>query len=182
MLLLTLPLLAAVRFNKSSGAASAEVGLSMCVMTLPICWAQQRSSRERKGQGMCTGGPGIVAGTECKSHHLPTNGKVTCHIPPSPSLTPNPSRCKHMCSVAKLCLTLCDPMDCGPPGSSVHGILQARILVWVAVPSSRGSSLPRIEPVALMSPALAGGVFTTNATWGRLPLVSGKLHTSRPSP
>ena len=87
-----------------------------------------------------------------------------------------------VCSVTQSCLTLCDPMDCGPPGSSVHGILQARILVWVAVPSSRGSSLPRIEPVALMSPALAGGVFTTNATWGRLPLVSGKLHTSRPSP
>ena len=41
--------------------------------------------------------------------------------------------------VAKLCLTLCDPMDCSPPGSSVHGILQARILEWVAMPSSRGS-------------------------------------------
>ena len=38
---------------------------------------------------------------------------------------------------------LCNPMDCGPPGSSVHGILQARILEWVAVPSSRGSSQPR---------------------------------------
>ena len=37
-------------------------------------------------------------------------------------------------------LTLCDPMDCSPPGSSVHGILQARILEWVAMPSSRGSS------------------------------------------
>ena len=36
--------------------------------------------------------------------------------------------------------TLCDPMDCSPPGSSVHGILQARILEWVATPSSRGSS------------------------------------------
>ena len=35
---------------------------------------------------------------------------------------------------------LCDPIDCGPPGSSVHGILQARILEWVAIPSSRGSS------------------------------------------
>ena len=35
---------------------------------------------------------------------------------------------------------LCDPMDCSPPGSSVHGILQARILEWVAMPSSRGSS------------------------------------------
>ena len=41
------------------------------------------------------------------------------------------------------CLTLCDPMDCNPPGSSVHGILQARILEWVAMASSRGSSWPR---------------------------------------
>ena len=38
------------------------------------------------------------------------------------------------------CLTLCHPMDCSPPGSSVHGILQARILEWVAIPPSRGSS------------------------------------------
>ena len=41
------------------------------------------------------------------------------------------------------CPTLCDPMDCSLPGSSVHGILQARILEWVAMPSSRGSSRPR---------------------------------------
>ena len=40
-------------------------------------------------------------------------------------------------------LTLCDPMDCSPPGSSVHGILQTRILKWVAVPFSRGSSQPK---------------------------------------
>ena len=39
--------------------------------------------------------------------------------------------------------TLCNPMDCSPPGSSVHGILQARILEWVAMPFSRGSSWPR---------------------------------------
>ena len=38
------------------------------------------------------------------------------------------------------CLTLCDPMDCSPPGSSVHGILQARMPEWVVMPSSRGSS------------------------------------------
>ena len=38
------------------------------------------------------------------------------------------------------CLTLCNPMDCSPPGSSVHGILQARKLEWVAMPSSRGFS------------------------------------------
>ena len=45
--------------------------------------------------------------------------------------------------VAQSCLTLCDPMNCRPPGSSVHGILQARILKWLAMPSSRGSSQPR---------------------------------------
>ena len=43
------------------------------------------------------------------------------------------------------CLTLCNPMDCSPPGFSVHGILQARTLDWVAVLSSRGSD-PEIEP------------------------------------
>ena len=42
--------------------------------------------------------------------------------------------------VAQLCLTLCDPIDCSPAGSSVHGILQARILEWVAISFSRGSS------------------------------------------
>ena len=47
------------------------------------------------------------------------------------------------CSVAKLCLTLCEPMDCSPPGSSVHGIFQTRILEWVAITFSRGSSQPR---------------------------------------
>ena len=42
--------------------------------------------------------------------------------------------------IAQLCPTLCDPMDCSLPGSSVHGILQARILKWVAISFSRGSS------------------------------------------
>ena len=45
--------------------------------------------------------------------------------------------------VAQSCLILCDPMDCSSPGFSVHGILQARILEWVAIPFSRGSSQPR---------------------------------------
>ena len=44
---------------------------------------------------------------------------------------------------AQSCPTLCDPMDCSPPGSAVHGILKARILEWVAVSSSAGSSHPR---------------------------------------
>ena len=63
------------------------------------------------------------------------------------------------------CLTLCDPMDYSPAGSSVHGILQARILEWVAMPSSRGSFQPRIELKSLTSPALADRFFTTSATW-----------------
>ena len=50
----------------------------------------------------------------------------------------------HECVLAaQSCLTLCDPMDCSSPGSSIHGILQARILEWVAIPFSRGSSRPR---------------------------------------
>ena len=50
-----------------------------------------------------------------------------------------------VCSDVQSCLTLCDPTDCGPPGSSVHEILQATILEWVAMPSSRGSSLSRVR-------------------------------------
>ena len=45
--------------------------------------------------------------------------------------------------VTQSCPTLCDPMDYSPPGSSVHGILQARVLEWVAISFSRGSSGPR---------------------------------------
>ena len=45
--------------------------------------------------------------------------------------------------VTQSCPTLCDPMNCSLPGSSVYGILQARILEWVAMPSSRGSSQSR---------------------------------------
>ena len=57
-----------------------------------------------------------------------------------------PSRIALMCTHAKslqLCPTLCDPMDCSLPGSSVHGILQARTLEWVVTSSCRGRSWPR---------------------------------------
>ena len=53
-----------------------------------------------------------------------------------------PSPCMHA-KLIQSCLTLCDFMDCSPPGSSVHGILQTRILEWVTMPSSKGSSWPR---------------------------------------
>ena len=51
--------------------------------------------------------------------------------------------CMRVWLVTQLCPTLGDPMDCSPPGSSVHGIFQARILEWMAIPFSRGSSWPR---------------------------------------
>ena len=73
-----------------------------------------------------------------------------------------------MCMCAKsfqLCPTLCDAMDHSLPGFSVHGILQERVLEWVAMPSSRGSSDPGMEPAFLTSPALPLGFFTTSATW-----------------
>ena len=55
------------------------------------------------------------------------------------------------------CLILCDPMDCSPPGSSVHGILQARILERVAGPPPGDLPDPGIEPAPLMSHALQAG-------------------------
>ena len=73
----------------------------------------------------------------------------------------------HMCQVASVVSDFCEPIDCSLPGS-VHGILQARILEWVAVPSpSPLVDLPHpgIKPVSPMSPALVGKSFTTNAIW-----------------
>ena len=64
------------------------------------------------------------------------------------------------CLVAQSFQTLRDAIDCSPPGSSVHGILQARILEWVAVSFSRDLPDPGIEPA---SSALAGGFFTREA-------------------
>ena len=63
--------------------------------------------------------------------------------------------------VAQSCPTLCNLMDCSPPGSSVHGILQARILEWVAFPFSRGSSHPRDQTQVS---CIADGFFTIWAT------------------
>ena len=62
-----------------------------------------------------------------------------------------------LCLVAQLCLTLCDPIHCSLPGSSAHGILQARIRGWVAMPSSRGSSQSSDRTQVSRT---AGGFFT----------------------
>ena len=70
-------------------------------------------------------------------------------------------RLKH-CSRYRMCvcvlsrLTLCDPMDCSLPGSSVHGMFQVRILEWVAISSSRECSRPRARTLVSWSPVLAG--------------------------
>ena len=56
-------------------------------------------------------------------------------------------------------------MDYSPPGSSVHGILQARKLEWVAISSLEDPPDQGIEPASLASTALAGGFFTTSTTW-----------------
>ena len=59
--------------------------------------------------------------------------------------------------VSQSCPTLSDPMDCSSPGSSVHGILQARILEWIAIPFSGESSQPRDQ---IQVSCIAGGFFT----------------------
>ena len=68
--------------------------------------------------------------------------------------------CKYVL-LAQLCLTLCDPMDCSPPVSFVHGIHKARILEWVAIPLSRGSSRPRDQTWLSL---IAGRFLTIGAT------------------
>ena len=62
------------------------------------------------------------------------------------------------------CLTLGNTMDCSLPGSSVHGMLKARILDWVAISSSRRPTQPREQTLSFMSPALTDRYFTTSAT------------------
>ena len=84
-----------------------------------------------------------------------------------------------MCAkLLQSCPTPRDLMDSSPPGSFVHGILQARILEWVAMPSSGDLPDPGIEPVSLRSSALAGGFITTSAATKR-PFSSCKLEIVR---
>ena len=86
----------------------------------------------------------------CKNSKITTRCWTTiegeCWIPPKkiyPTFKGKEASARWLRQVTQSCLTLCDPVDCSPPGSSVRGILQARILEWVAIPFSRGSSQPR---------------------------------------
>ena len=67
--------------------------------------------------------------------------------------------------VDQLCPTLCDPMDCSNPGSSVHEILQARILEWVAIPFSKGSSWPRDQTQISCSEGRFFSIWTTTCMY-----------------
>ena len=67
-------------------------------------------------------------------------------------------------SAAQSCLTLCDSTDCSPPGSSVHGVSQARIPEWVSMPFSKGSSHPGSEPESALSAALRANSLPTESS------------------
>ena len=89
-----------------------------------------------------------------------------------------------LCSWAKLlhsCPTLCSPMDCSPQGSSVHGILQARIVKWAATPSSRGSSWPRDQTHVSYIPCIGRSFTTSAATCARyfICIIQFNPHNSR---
>ena len=76
-----------------------------------------------------------------------------CPLSYNQGMTPetlSPSLCSH-CLVAQSCSTLCDPMDCSPPGSSVHGILQARMLSGLPCPPPGGLPDPGTEPESCIS-------------------------------
>ena len=79
------------------------------------------------------------------------------------------SPCMCSCSVAQLCPTLCNPMDCSQSGSSVQGIFQARVLEWVAISSSKGSSWSRDQTHVSWSPVspVLGGRFFTAEPLGK---------------
>ena len=68
-------------------------------------------------------------------------------------------------SVTQSCLTLCDPTDCSPPGSSVYGIFQARLLDWVAISSSRGSSQSRDQTSVSCVSCIGRQIRYHCATW-----------------
>ena len=70
-----------------------------------------------------------------------------------------------LCSVTQSCQTLCDPVDCGPPGSSAHGSLRQEYESRFPFSTTGDLPNPGIKPESLVSPALAGRFFTTSATW-----------------
>ena len=106
--------------------------------------------------------------TKCCTQKVPLSGSggnqfIHGIFPSTAPASVHLSACMHQSlqdSLQESCLTLCNPKHCSPPGSSVHGILQARILQWVAMPSSRGSSQPRDQTCVSCVPCIASRFFT----------------------
>ena len=84
------------------------------------------------------------------------------------------------CALAQSCLTLCDPMDCSPPGSSVYGVFQATVLEWGAISSSRGSSWPR-DPTHISCGSCIDRRFLSPLSHLRSPYTIGALVSKRGS-
>ena len=112
------------------------------------------SAEHRSGSAIHTHTPSLSEPPSHSGHHL-TLSRAPCAI--QEVLTSYLS----YCLVTQSCRTLCSPVDCSPPGFPVLGISQARILEWVAISYSRDLPNPGIEPRSPASPALAGGLLTT---------------------
>ena len=121
-------------------------------------------SRQEYWNGLPCPPPGDVPSTGIKLESLNSLALTGVFFTTS---TTWKTQCENAAAAKSLqsCPTLCNPMNCSLPGSSVHGILQARILEWVAVPSSRESFQPRDRTFISMPLASASRFFTTSATW-----------------
>ena len=112
---------------------------------LTCCISQSDCFRGKKPPKSCTSlWPGAPQAFCMRGSTQKTSSSSFLHS--CPEMDPTPflgTSGQSSCSVAQSCPTLCNPIDCSPPGSSVHGIVLARILEWVAISSSRGSSWPR---------------------------------------
>ena len=103
----------------------------------------------------------LPSGTWLSTRHAtnPSFSVLICKMVMTPF--PEVNEIMRTCSVAQSCLALCNPRDCSPPGFSVHGISQARMLKWVANASSRGCSWPRDWTLVICVSCIVGGFFTT---------------------
>ena len=116
----------------------------LCVGTARPCYAFHLDKSITKDRLKCSWGPGRWRWPDHSCPLKPLALLVSAPLLPRGNVSPGFSDLLAVqVWVTQLCLTLCDPMDYNLPGSSVHGILQTRILEWVAIPFSRGSSRPR---------------------------------------
>ena len=119
-------------------------------------WMVRAQGVYRKTQLKCQ-----LLGEDFLDHPNFQENQGILYSPPSYKTLRRARLIMRLCMLSQLCPTFCNPMDCSPPSPSVHGILQARILQWVARPSFRDSSQPRDQTQVSCT---AGGFFTSQAT------------------